>query len=68
MAEALRDRFTEKGQGHIFKFFDALSPERKEGYTHHLSKIDLDEVLQVHKGFASAASCMSSLRICLTLS
>lgn len=63
--EALRASFTSKGQAHVFKFYESLSAERKEAFEHQLSKIDLEEVTLVHKGFANAASGMR-IAGCLT--
>lgn len=69
MAEALRKLYTSKGQGHVFQFYDSLSAEQQARFLEQLSKIDLDEILQVHKGFATAnkGTAISVCKRALTL-
>ncbi|HDI52030.1 MAG TPA: UDPGP type 1 family protein [Bacteroidetes bacterium] len=40
--EALKKRFIDAGQGHIFRYWDELSPESRQKFIHQLQSIDLD--------------------------
>ncbi len=42
--EILRKKFTEAGQGHVFKYFDDLTSDEKSSLLAQLEQIDLDEL------------------------
>jgi len=51
MSEELRSRFEAAGQGHVFQFWDKLSPEEQQVLIAQLKLIDVD---RVNKIFAKA--------------
>ena len=44
---ALQDRFIAAGQGHVFRFWDQLSPAERLEVTRELSSLDLDLLTQL---------------------
>ena len=48
---SLRDLYTQKGQGHLFQFWDQLSPIQKKNFLAQLEGIDLDLVNQLARDY-----------------
>lgn len=44
MTNSIQQHFTSRGQGHVFRFFDELSPEEQEQLLQQASDVDLDEL------------------------
>ncbi|KAJ3101707.1 UDP-N-acetylglucosamine pyrophosphorylase [Phlyctochytrium planicorne] len=62
--EALKAKFTQAGQGHVFHFWDSLSAAERTTLVSHLKEIDVDRVNNIFKVATSAppsASAVSSL-------
>lgn len=55
-ATDLKRRFEAAGQGHVFRFFDALPPVRQAQLIAQLVEVDLDEVKRLHGQLASKES------------
>lgn len=45
----LRERFEKAGQGHVFKYFDALDKGEQEALLNQLKMVDLDELERLNK-------------------
>ncbi len=55
-ALALRRRFEAAGQGHLFRFFDALDAAAQRAFVEQLEAVDLDEVKRLHAQLATKES------------
>ena len=49
MNDPLIEQFTQAGQGHVFQFWDELSPEAQSSLLEEAGEIDLDEIAHLHQ-------------------
>jgi UDP-N-acetylglucosamine/UDP-N-acetylgalactosamine diphosphorylase len=47
--ESLRQRFEDRGQGHIFKYYDEYTQEEKDAFLDQCRQVDLDEIERLYK-------------------